>query len=104
MFYAASTSSKRRRGPSRGKELQRINESNKTLLEVCIDPIQGRPLDKVQSAKLSSEIGIVSWEFQLCPVSFPKFKEDERNLAYDQIRVCLIAIQKSFTIHQLFIV
>ena len=52
MFYVASTSSKRRRGPSRGKELQRINESNKTLLEVCIDPIQGRPLDKVQSAKL----------------------------------------------------
>ena len=48
IFYATSTSSKRRRGPSRGKELQRINESNKTLLEVCIDPIQGRPLDKVQ--------------------------------------------------------
>ena len=32
------------------------------------------------------------------------FYLNERNLAYDQIRICLIDIQKSFTIHQLFIV
>lgn len=88
----ASTSKKRARGPTRGKELQRINDASKKKLEVCIDPIQGRPLNKVQSAKLSSEIGIVSREFMLCPVSFPKFSNDDRNVAYDQINVSPIFV------------
>ena len=61
----------------RGKQLQRINDAHKTLLEASIDPIEGRLVDKLQSAKLSSEIRIVSREFGFCPVSFPQFKEDE---------------------------
>ncbi|KAK6119333.1 hypothetical protein DH2020_046932 [Rehmannia glutinosa] len=78
-----SESGSMRRGPTRGKEFQRMNDTSKKRLEVFIDPIQGRPLDKVQSAKLSNEIGIVSREFMLCPISFPKFKQEDRNVAYD---------------------
>ena len=57
---------------------------------MSIDPIEGRLVEKLQSAKVSSEIGIISREFGFCPVSFPQFKEDERALVYDQIRVRLL--------------
>ncbi|KAF2308960.1 hypothetical protein GH714_026022 [Hevea brasiliensis] len=43
-----STSTEKGRGPTRGKEFQRINEANNKRMAVCIDPVQGRPFDKMR--------------------------------------------------------
>ena len=48
------------RGPTRAKGLDKLIRAAGHKLKVDIDPVLGRPTDEVQSAKLSSELGVLT--------------------------------------------
>ena len=48
--------------PTRGKDLDKLIQAAGHKLKVDIDPVLDRPTDKVQSAKLSSELGVLTMD------------------------------------------
>ncbi|KAK9031922.1 hypothetical protein V6N11_056208 [Hibiscus sabdariffa] len=75
---------KRVRGPSRGKGLENlIKGKNKLLVE--IPEGKGRPIDAIQSAKLSSEIGIISRQFISIPTKWKEMKDDAKFHALERL-------------------
>ncbi|KAK9008979.1 hypothetical protein V6N11_080455 [Hibiscus sabdariffa] len=75
---------KRIRGPRRGKGLENlIKGKNKLLVE--IPEGKGRPIDAVQSAKLSSEIGIISRQFISIPTKWKEMKDDAKFHALERL-------------------
>ena len=73
---ADSNSSKRVRGPTRGKELEKLLKVNgKMVINISLG--KGRPVCEVQSAKLSSELGVISRQFVPIPEKWKNFTEDE---------------------------
>ncbi|KAK8488272.1 hypothetical protein V6N11_066211 [Hibiscus sabdariffa] len=80
-----SISQKRIRGPSRGKGLENlIKGGNKLLVE--IPEGKGRPIDAVQSAKLSSEIGIISRQFTPIPTKWKDMKDNYKAHALERLK------------------
>ncbi|KAK9045790.1 hypothetical protein V6N11_051698 [Hibiscus sabdariffa] len=78
-------SQKRIRGPSRGKGLENlIKGGNKLLVE--IPEGKGRPIDAVQSAKLSSEIGIISRQFTPIPTKWKDMKDNYKAHALERLK------------------
>ncbi|KAK8519369.1 hypothetical protein V6N12_025408 [Hibiscus sabdariffa] len=78
-------SQKRIRGPSRGKGLENlIKGGNKLLVE--IPEGKGRPTDAVQSAKLSSEIGIISRQFTPIPTKWKDMKDNYKVHALERLK------------------
>ncbi|KAK8494929.1 hypothetical protein V6N12_007913 [Hibiscus sabdariffa] len=78
-------SEKRIRGPSRGKGLENlIKGGNKLLVE--IPEGKSRPTDAVQSAKLSSEIGIISRQFTPIPTKWKDMKDNYKVHALERLK------------------
>ncbi|OMO63607.1 hypothetical protein CCACVL1_22383 [Corchorus capsularis] len=64
---------KKVRGPTRGVGLEKlIKEKNKLVIEIPKD--KGRPVSEVQSAKLSSEIGLIARKFISVPTKQQRYK------------------------------
>ncbi|KAK8709658.1 hypothetical protein V6N13_060671 [Hibiscus sabdariffa] len=79
-------SQKRIRGPSRGKGLENlIKGGNKLLVE--IPEGKGRPTDAVESAKLSSEIGIISRQFTPIPTKWKDMKDNYKVHALERLKL-----------------
>ncbi|KAG8383125.1 hypothetical protein BUALT_Bualt05G0152200 [Buddleja alternifolia] len=73
------------RGPTRGIVLRKLNKKNKDKLIIHIDPVQRRPIDSVESAKLSSELGQLSRESLPVPNKWKNFKKTELMTAFTQL-------------------
>lgn len=88
--HVASGSKKRTRGQTVGKGLLKYFESNNAKMKINVDPSVGRPLNGDQSAKLSSQIGVVTKNVLPVP---KKWKEvDEENgldPGFDHLNVCV---------------
>lgn len=55
-----------------------MNATMNRKLDIHIDLDQGCPLDKVQYAKLSSELGIIVQNDFPCPIHVKEFKKDNQ--------------------------
>ncbi|CAH9085049.1 unnamed protein product [Cuscuta europaea] len=73
----ASCPKKRGRGQTMGKGIMRAFAASKTKMKVTVDPSIGRPKDGEESAKLSSQIGIVTRD--VLPVPRRWNEVDEEN-------------------------
>ncbi|KAG8379630.1 hypothetical protein BUALT_Bualt07G0108900 [Buddleja alternifolia] len=69
----------------RGIALRKLNKKNNNKLTIHIDPIQRRPTDSVESAKLSSELGQLSRESLPVPIKWKNVKKTELMRAFDQL-------------------
>ena len=78
-----------KRGRTRGKGLKKINKAAGKKMKIQIDLEQGRPVDRVQSAKLSNQLGFISRECIPVPKKWSDVKEDVLNLAKDHLEVSL---------------
>ncbi|KAG8371938.1 hypothetical protein BUALT_Bualt12G0014800 [Buddleja alternifolia] len=89
----ASNPKKNVRGRTRGIALRKLNKKkNNEKLVIHIDPEQGRPVDSVESAKLSSELGQIARESLRVPIKWkdldhedfmPAFHHLDMNLKID---------------------
>ncbi|KAG8377275.1 hypothetical protein BUALT_Bualt08G0012400 [Buddleja alternifolia] len=82
---ADSNTQKSVRGPTRGIALRKLNKKNKDKLIIHIDPVQRRPIDSVESAKLSSELGQIARESLPVPNKWKNFKKTELMAAFTQL-------------------
>ncbi|CAH9132501.1 unnamed protein product [Cuscuta epithymum] len=73
----APRSKKRGRGQTMGKGIMKAFEASKTKMKITVDPSVGRPKNGEQSAKLSSQIGIVTSD--VIPVPRRWKEVDEEN-------------------------
>ncbi|KAG8387545.1 hypothetical protein BUALT_Bualt02G0032300 [Buddleja alternifolia] len=73
------------RGLTRGIALRKLNKKNNNKLTIHIDPVQRRPTDSVESAKLSSELGQLSRESLPVPIKWKNVKKTELMRAFDQL-------------------
>lgn len=80
-----SNSSKRTRGPTRGVGLEKLNDINKKKLKIEIAHGKGRPICEVQSAKLSSEAGIITRKFILIPTKWKERGENDITHAFERL-------------------
>ena len=71
----ASIPFKRVRGPTRGMGLKKLIKG-KNKLVINIPTGKGKPVCEVQSAKLSSEIGVISRQFIPVPTKWKALKDD----------------------------
>ncbi|KAG8385543.1 hypothetical protein BUALT_Bualt03G0056100 [Buddleja alternifolia] len=78
------------RGSTRGIALRKLNKKNNNKLTIHIDPVQRRPTDSVESAKLSSELGQLSRESLLVSIKWKNVKKIELMRAFDQLDMNLI--------------
>ncbi|KAG8364906.1 hypothetical protein BUALT_Bualt18G0047200 [Buddleja alternifolia] len=84
-IHAYSNTQKSVRGPTRGIALRKLNKKNKDKLIIHIDSVQRRPIDSVESAKLSSELGQISRESLPVPNKWKNFKKTELMTAFTQL-------------------
>ncbi|GMI89456.1 hypothetical protein HRI_002614900 [Hibiscus trionum] len=82
---STNLSRKRVRGPSRGKGLENLIKGNNKLV-VEIAEGKGRPTDVVQSAKLSSEIRIISRQFSSIPTKWKDITDNEKIHALERLK------------------
>lgn len=87
-----STSTKVKRGRTRGKGLSKMNKAFGKKLKVHIDLDKGRPVDRVQSAKLSSQLGVISRECIRVPTKWKDMKVHDFNLALDNLDVSVFIL------------
>ena len=78
--------SKRVQGPTRGVGLEKlIKGTNKLLIDIPAG--KGRPVCEVQSAKLSSEIGVITRQFIPVPRKWRALKDTEKFHAFERLNV-----------------
>ncbi|KAG8388853.1 hypothetical protein BUALT_Bualt02G0168200 [Buddleja alternifolia] len=65
--------------------LRKLKKKNNNKLTIHIDPVQRRPTDSVESAKLSSELGQLSRESLPVPIKWKNVKKTELMRAFDQL-------------------
>ncbi|XP_012833477.1 PREDICTED: uncharacterized protein LOC105954352 [Erythranthe guttata] len=85
----SSITKKNVRGCTRGIALRKLNSKNKQKLVVHMDPTQGRPLDSLESAKLSSELGIISRDSMSVPIKWKAIDDTELSMAIDLLEMNL---------------
>ena len=56
-------------------------------MKITIDAAKGRPINRVQSAKLSNQLGFISRECIPVPTKWRDMEEDDVNLAMDHLEV-----------------
>ena len=86
-MFTGSASTRKGRGPTRGIGLSKMKKILGKNLIVVIDVDQGRPVDRVQSAKFSSEVGFVSRQCMHVPKKFKDLNEDDLNPTFDRLEV-----------------
>ncbi|KAG8367881.1 hypothetical protein BUALT_Bualt16G0118700 [Buddleja alternifolia] len=88
--FSASNPKKNIRGCTRGIALRKLNKKNNNeKLVIHIDPEQGRPVDSVESAKLSRELGQISRESLRVPIKWKDLDREDFMLAFDQLDMVL---------------
>nr|GMC84711.1 uncharacterized protein LOC105953742 [Ipomoea batatas] len=75
------------RGPTRGIGLVKRNEIAEKKLQVVIDVEHGRPLNRIESAKLSNELGQIVRDYMPCPIKYSNYTEEEKNCAWGLLLV-----------------
>ncbi|KAG1358580.1 hypothetical protein COCNU_08G000260 [Cocos nucifera] len=81
-----STAKRKGRGPTHGIGLCKMKKALGKKLTITIDVDQGRPTDRVQLAKFSSEVGFLAREFMRVPKGFKDLNEDDLNPAFDRLQ------------------
>ncbi|KAG8383906.1 hypothetical protein BUALT_Bualt04G0062800 [Buddleja alternifolia] len=81
----ASNPKKNVRGCTRGIALRKLNKKNNEKLVIHIDPEQGRPVDSVESAKLSSELGQIARESLRVPIKWKDLDREDFMPAFHQL-------------------
>ena len=56
-------------------------------MKITIDAEKGRPINKVQSAKVSNQLGFISRECIPVPTKWRDMEDDDFNLAMDHLEV-----------------
>ncbi|KAJ0041109.1 hypothetical protein Pint_26733 [Pistacia integerrima] len=87
-----STSTKVKRGRTQGKGLSKMNKSFGKKLKVHVDLDKGRPVNRVQSTKLSSQLGVISREFIRIPIKWKDMEVHNFNLTLDNLDVSVFII------------
>ncbi|CAA0819334.1 Unknown protein [Striga hermonthica] len=100
---------KRKRGQTMGKGLMKAFDATGKKLKVDVDPLTGRPKSREQSAKLSSQIGVVARDVLRVPRKWKEMAEEkflepdidhikihmDVNLDAPGVRHCLVDRMKS---------
>ena len=64
-----------------------MNKAIGTKLKITIDTKKGRPINRVQSTKLSNQLGFISRECIPVPTKWRDMDDDDFNLAMDHLEV-----------------
>ena len=64
-----------------------MNKATSKKLKIAIDAEKGRPINRVQSAKLSNQLGFISRECIPVPTKWRDMEDDDFNLAMDHLEV-----------------
>ena len=64
-----------------------MNKATGKKLKITIDAEKGRPINRVQSVKLSNQLGFISRECILVPTKWRDMEDDDFNLAMDHLEV-----------------
>ena len=64
-----------------------MNKAIGKKLKITIDTKKGRPINRVQSAKLSNQLGFISRECIPVPTKWRDMDDDDFNLAMDHLEV-----------------
>nr|GLL25436.1 uncharacterized protein LOC109154451 [Ipomoea trifida] len=75
------------RGPTRGFGLVKRNEVAGKKLQVVVDVEHGRPLNRIESAKLSNELGQIVRDYMPCPIKYSNYTKEEKNCAWERLLV-----------------
>nr|GMD47431.1 formin-like protein 4 isoform X2 [Ipomoea batatas] len=73
------------RGPTRGFGLVKRNEVAGKKLQVVVDVEHGRPLNRIESAKLSNELGQIVRDCMPCPIKYSNYTKEEKNCAWERL-------------------
>nr|GMC53137.1 Transposase, Ptta/En/Spm, plant [Ipomoea batatas] len=73
------------RGPTRGFGLVKRNEVAGKKLQVVVDIEHGRPLNRIESAKLSNELGQIVRDYMPCPIKYSNYTKEEKNCAWERL-------------------
>nr|GMD21214.1 Transposase, Ptta/En/Spm, plant [Ipomoea batatas] len=73
------------RGPTRGFGLVKRNEVAGKKLQVVVDVEHGRPLNRIESAKLSNELGQIVRDYMSCPIKYSNYTKEEKNCAWERL-------------------
>ncbi|OMO68486.1 hypothetical protein COLO4_29630 [Corchorus olitorius] len=84
-FVNAPIAPKKVRGPTRGVELERFNKA-KGKMVIEIPEGKGRPVSEIQSAKLSSELGLISRRFIPIPTKWRNLTDADKMQAMDRLK------------------
>ena len=104
LYRASYITNKRSRGKRRGHDLQRMNVAMNRKLDIHIDPNKGHPLDKVQSAKLSSELEIIVQNDSSCSIHVKVFKKDNQlDPIFDKLDVSFTIFKNYYYFFQLVV-
>jgi len=89
------------RGPTKGKGLRKINKIIKKKMPIHISMDKGRPVDRIESAKLSSELGIIARDFLPMPTKWNDLKNNHDHLtsAYDRLDVSKLLLNYFFILN-----
>nr|GMC90811.1 uncharacterized protein LOC109183385 [Ipomoea batatas] len=75
------------RGPTRGFGLVKRNEVAGKKLQVVVDVEHVRPLNRIESAKLSNELGQIVRDYMPCPIKYSNYTKEEKNCAWERLLV-----------------
>ena len=64
-----------------------MNKATGKKLKITIDAKKGRPVNRVQSAKLSNQLGFISRECISVPTKWLDMEDNDFNLAMDHLEV-----------------
>ena len=64
-----------------------MNKGTRKKLKITIDAEKGSPINRVQSVKLSNQLGFISRECIPVPTKWCDIEEDDVNLAMDHLEV-----------------
>ena len=64
-----------------------MNKATGKKLKITIDAEKGRPINRVQSSKLSNQLGFISRECIHVPTKWRDMDDDDFNLAMDHLEV-----------------
>ena len=79
-----SISSRIGRGPTWGKDLEKYIKAHGKMT-IKIRKEKGRSVSYVQSFKLSSELGIISWKFIPVPTKWKDINDQEKNETFEHL-------------------
>ncbi|WCJ18203.1 hypothetical protein M5689_006598 [Euphorbia peplus] len=85
---AGTNSKKRVRGLTMGKSIMKTFEASGSKMKISVDPLLGRPKDANESAKLASQIGVVTRDVLCVPKRWKEVdKSKDLNVGFDHLNI-----------------